>query len=84
MGGRVATYEDSGEVFLRGSVSSVRRGSYPALQELGTSPLLPASRPRRHSKLSGHRNKFVAWIRSRLLRHGLDLPAKKYDPWEDE
>jgi hypothetical protein len=68
MGGRVATYEDSGEVFLRGSVSSVRRGSYPALQELDSSPFLPDFR--RHSEFPGYGFEFNDWILSGLSRHG--------------
>jgi hypothetical protein len=43
MGGRLATYEDSGKVFLWRGVPSVRGRRYPALQKLDTSSLLPAT-----------------------------------------
>lgn len=43
MGGRLATYEDSREVFLRGRISGFRGRGYSALQELDSSPLLPGT-----------------------------------------
>lgn len=76
MGGRLATYEDSGEVFLRGIVSSVRGRSYPALQKLDSSPLLPATDFGRDSKLPRRRNYFNDWIRSGLFRDGA-RPARQ-------
>jgi hypothetical protein len=71
MGGRLATYEDSGKVFLWRNVSSVRGRSYPALQELDSSPFLPACYVGRDSKLSGRREHFVDWFFSGLFRDGL-------------
>jgi hypothetical protein len=71
MGGRLATYEDSGKVFLWRNVSSVRGRSYPALQELDSSPLLPACYVGRDSKLPRYGFKFNDWIRSGLFRDGL-------------
>jgi hypothetical protein len=71
MGGRVAAYEDSGEVFLRGSISSRRGRSYSALQELDSSPLLPRTDFRRDSELSGYGQLFNYWILRGLLRDGL-------------
>jgi len=76
MGGRLATYEDSGEVFLRRSISSVRGRSYSALQELDTSSLLPSSESRRDSKLPRYGFKFNDWIRSGLFRDG-SRPARQ-------
>jgi hypothetical protein len=70
MGGRVATYEDSGKVFLRGRISGVRGRSYPALQELDSSPLLPSSDFRRHSEFQRLRDDFDNWLFGRLFRHG--------------
>ena len=71
MGGRLATYEDSGKVFLRGSVSSVRGRSYPALQKLDSSSLLPGTNARTNSKLPRRRNGFTNWIQRRLSGDGL-------------
>jgi hypothetical protein len=71
MGGRLATYEDSGKVFLRGIISSVRRRSYAALQELDTSSHLPGSDFRRDSKLQRYGQLFNYWILCGLLRDGL-------------
>jgi hypothetical protein len=76
MGGGLAGYEDSGEVFLRRNVSSVRGRSYPALQELDTSSFLPGSVFGRDSKLQRYRKRFVNRIRSGLFRDGL-RPARK-------
>ena len=58
MGGRLATYEDSGKVFLRSVISSVGGRSYAATQELGSSPLLPSSDFGRDSKLPRRRDFF--------------------------
>jgi hypothetical protein len=66
MGGRVATNEDSGEVFLRGSISGFRGRSYSALQELDSSPFLPGGCSRtlaRYGQLFNYR------IRRGLLRN---------------
>jgi hypothetical protein len=71
MGGRVAAYEDSGEVFLRGSISSRRGRSYSALQELDSSPLLPRTDFRRDSELSGYGQLFNNRILRRLFGDGL-------------
>ena len=71
MGGRLATNEDSGEVFLRRKFSSVRGRSYSALQELDSSPLLPGSESRRNSKLQGYGQLFEYWILRGLFRDGL-------------
>jgi len=62
MGGRLATYEDSGEVFLRGSISSRGGRSYSALQELDSSSFLPSSDFGRDSKLQRHGQFFKYWI----------------------
>jgi len=62
MGGGLATYEDSGKVFLRGSISSVRGRSYAALQELDSSSFLPSSDFGRDSKLQRHGQLFNDWI----------------------
>ena len=67
MGGRLATYEDSGEVFLRGSISSLGGRSYSALQELDSSPLLPVSDFRRNSKLQRYGKRFQYRIFSGLF-----------------
>jgi hypothetical protein len=77
MGGGLAGYEDSGEVFLRGNVSSVRRRSYSALQELDSSPLLPRTYFRRDSKLSGYGQFFNYRILRRLFRDGLRPPREE-------
>ena len=71
MGGRVAAYEDSGEVFLRGSISSRGGRSYSALQELDSSPFLPRTNFRRNSQLPRYRQFFNNWILRGLLRDGL-------------
>jgi hypothetical protein len=71
MGGRLATNEDSGEVFLRRKFSSVRGRSYSALQELDSSPLLPSSESRRNSKLQGYGQRFEYRILSGLFGDGL-------------
>jgi hypothetical protein len=71
MGGGLAAYEDSGEVFLRRNVSSVGGRSYPALQELDTSSFLPTCYFRRDSKFPGRGKRFVDWIRSGLFGNGL-------------
>jgi hypothetical protein len=71
MGGRVAAYEDSGEVFLRGSISSRGGRSYSALQELDSSSFLPGSNFGRNSKLSRYGQRFKYWILRGLLRDGL-------------
>jgi hypothetical protein len=67
MGGRLATYEDSREVFLRGSISSLRGRSYSALQELDSSPLLPGSDFGRDSELQRYGQLFNYRIRSGLF-----------------
>jgi hypothetical protein len=71
MGGGLAGYEDSGEVFLRSKFSSVRGRSYATLQELDSSPLLPRTDFRRDSKLSRYRQLFNNRILRGLLRDGL-------------
>ena len=71
MGERLATYEDSGEVFLRRSISSVRGRSYSALQELDSSPFLPSSDFRRNSKLQRYGKRFQYRIFRRLFGDGL-------------
>ena len=76
MGGRLATYEDPGEVFLRRSISGVRRRSYSALQELDPSSLLPCSNVRRDPKLSRYGQRFFYRILSGLLRDGF-RPARE-------
>ena len=80
MGGRVATNEDSGEVFLRRSVSSFGRRSYAALQELDSPPFLPSSEFRRHSEFSGYRFKFNDWLFSGLSRDGARPSRQKVRP----
>jgi len=67
MGGRVATNENQGKVFLRGSVPSVRGRLDPALQELDSSPFLPATDSRRNADISGRGNRFTNRIRSGLF-----------------
>jgi hypothetical protein len=71
MGGRMAAYENSGEVFLRGSISSRGGRSYSALQELDSSSFLPSSKFGRNSKLSRYGQRFKYWILRGLLRDGL-------------
>ena len=80
MGGRLATYEDSGEVFLRGSISSLRRRSYAALQELDSSPFLPGSDFRRNSKLQRYGQLFNYRVRSRLFGDGLRPSSEEIRP----
>ena len=77
MGGRLATYEDSGEVFLRGSISSLRGRSYSALQELDSSPLLPGSDFRRDSELQRYGQFGNYWILGRLLGDRLRLAREE-------
>ena len=84
MGGRLATYEDSGKVFLRRKFSSVRGRSNSALQELDSSPLLPGSESRRDSNFRDTDSSSSIGFSADYSGTGLDLPAKKYDPWEDE
>lgn len=76
MGGRVAGYEDTREVFLRGRISGYRGGSYEALQELDPTSLLPSSRSRRNYKPKRYGKFFVYRILSGLLRHGV-RPARE-------
>ena len=76
MGGRVAANEDSGEVFLRGSISSLRGRSYSALQELDSSPLLPGSKFRRDSELQRYGKRFEYRILSGLFGDGF-RPARE-------
>jgi hypothetical protein len=71
MGGRLATYEDSGKVFLRRKFSSVRGRSNSALQELDSSPLLPGSVFRRDSKLQRYGQCFEYRILRGLFGDGL-------------
>ena len=80
MGGRLATNEDSGEVFLRRNVSSVRGRSYSALQELDSSPLLPGSDFRRDSKLPGRGHFFNDRILGGLLRDWLRPTSEEIRP----
>lgn len=67
MGGRLATYENSGEVFLRGRVSGFRGRGYSALQELDSSPLLPRTIGR---ATPGLRINFDDWFQRRLFGNG--------------
>jgi hypothetical protein len=76
MGGGLAGYEDSGEVFLRGKFSSVRGRSYATLQELDSSPLLPRTDFRRDSKLPRYGQLFNDWILRGLFRDRL-RPARE-------
>jgi hypothetical protein len=76
MGGRLATYEDSREVFLRGCISSNRGRSYSTLQKLDSSPLLPSSVSGGHSKLTRRRDFFDYWIQRRLFGDGF-RPARE-------
>jgi len=76
MGGRVAAYENSGEVFLRGSISSRGGRSYSALQELDSSSFLPGSNFGGNSKLSRYGQLFKYWILRGLLRDGF-RPARE-------
>jgi hypothetical protein len=71
MGGGLAGYEDSGEVFLRRKFSSVRGRSYSALQELDSPSFLPCSNARRNSKLQRYGQLFKYRILRRLFRDGL-------------
>jgi endonuclease/exonuclease/phosphatase family metal-dependent hydrolase len=71
MGKGLVTNEDSREVRLRGSISSVRRRSYPALQELDSSPLLPDSDFRRDSKLPRRRDQFDDRLYGGLYGYGI-------------
>ena len=80
MGGRLATYEDSGEVFLRGSISSLRGRSYSALQELDSSPLLPGSDFRGDSELQRYGQLFNYRIRSGLFGDGLRPSSEEIRP----
>lgn len=72
----MAAYEDSGKVFLRGFISSVRGRSYPALQELDSPSFLPGSNVGRDSKLQGYGFKFNDWIQRRLFGDGF-RPARE-------
>ena len=71
MGGGMAGYEDSREVFLWRKLSSVRGRSYSALQELDSSSFLPGSDARRDSKLQGYGQLGKYRILRRLFRDGL-------------
>ena len=71
MGGGLAGYEDSGEVFLWRKFSSVRGRSYSALQELDSSPFLPSSNARRDSQFQRYGQLFNNRIRRRLFGDGL-------------
>jgi hypothetical protein len=77
MGGRLATYENSGKVFLRGFVSSYGGRSYPALQKLDSSPLLPGAYSGTYSR---YRNVFNDWIQRGLLRNWLRPTRSKDRP----
>ena len=63
MGGGLATYEDSGKVFLRSGISGYRGRNYPALQELDTPPFLPRIIFGNNAR---YRNVFNDWIQRRL------------------
>jgi hypothetical protein len=76
MGGRVAGYEDTREVFLRGRISGYRGGSYEALQELDSPSLLPRSESGRDYKLTRYGQLFNYRILCGLLRDGL-RPARE-------
>jgi len=80
MGGRVATNENPGKVFLRGSVPSVRGRLDPALQELDSSPFLPATDSRRNADIPGRGNRFANRIRSGLFRDGPRLTRQEVRP----
>jgi hypothetical protein len=76
MGEGLAGYEDSGKVFLRRKLSSVRGRSNSALQELDSSPFLPGTYFRRNSELSRYGQLFNYRILSGLFRDGL-RPARE-------
>ena len=76
MGGGLAGYEDSREVFLWRKLSSVRGRSYSALQELDSSPFLPRSDARRDSKFQGYGQLGKYRILRRLFRDGF-RPARE-------
>ncbi len=76
MGGGLASYEDSGEVFLRRKFSSVRGRSYSALQELDSSPFLPGSNARRDSQFQRYGQLFNNRILRRLFGDWL-RPTRK-------
>jgi hypothetical protein len=76
MGGRVAGYEDTGEVFLRGRISGYRGGSYQTLQELDSTSLLPRSESGRDNKLSRYGQLFNYRILCGLLGDGV-RPARE-------
>ena len=71
MGGGMAGYEDSREVFLWRKLSSVRGRSDSALQELDSSPFLPGSDARRDFELQRYGQLGKYRILRRLLRDGL-------------
>jgi len=77
MGGRLATYENSGKVFLRGFVSSYGGRSYAALQELDSSPLLPRPDSRNYS---GYRNLFDYRLYGRLLGNRIRFTGEEIRP----
>jgi len=74
MGGGLAGYEDSGEVFLWRKFLRVRGRSYSALQELDSSSFLPGGRSRtstRYGQLFNNR------IRRRLFGDRLRLAREE-------
>ena len=71
MGGGLAGYEDSREVFLRRKLSSVRGRSHSALQELDSSSFLPGSDARRDFELQRYGQLGKYRILRRLFWDGL-------------
>ena len=67
MGGRLATYEDSGKVFLWRNVSSVWGRSYAALQKLDSPSFLSSPNLRRNFEFPRYRQRFVYWFFRRLF-----------------
>jgi len=79
MGGGLAN-EDSGEVFLRGSISGYRGRGYSTSQELGSPPLLPGSDFRRDSELPRRGNFFDDWIQRGLFGNGIRHSGEEIRP----
>ena len=77
MGERLATYEDSGKVFLRGCISGYRNRSYSPLQKLDSPSFLPRTRIRNNTR---HRNIFNDWIQRGLRWHRFRFASTKDGP----
>lgn len=80
MGGRLATYEDSREVFLRSGISGFRGRGYATLQELDSSALLPRTVFRTNSELAGQRKHSDDWIQRRLFGNRFGHSSEKDRP----